>query len=95
MKRRRPVRGIPTAADQWLLGRLTGNRSRPLDRALTLLSRSANGSRLWLATAALLGVVGGRRGRRAAIQGTVSIGITSALVNGPLKLLAAAGIRRR
>jgi membrane-associated phospholipid phosphatase len=52
-----------------------------LDEPIRRLSNAANGSRLWLAIAAVLAVVGGRRGRRAALEGVVAIGITSASVN--------------
>jgi len=52
-----------------------------LDDPLRRLSNAANGSRLWLAIAAILAVVGGKRGRRAAIEGVIAIGVTSASVN--------------
>ncbi len=52
-----------------------------LDEPLRQLSNAANNSRLWLAIAAGLAVAGGRPGRRAAVQGTLAIGVTSALVN--------------
>ena len=48
---------------------------------LRRLSNAANNSGLWMAVAAGLGVAGGRAGRRAAVRGTVAIGVTSALVN--------------
>jgi len=56
-----------------------------LDKTLPRLSRAANKSVLWMAIAALLGLVGGRFGRRAAARGLLSIGISSAIANGPLK----------
>jgi membrane-associated phospholipid phosphatase len=52
-----------------------------LDDPLRRLSNAANGSRLWLAIAAVLALFGGRRGRRAALEGVVAIGITSASIN--------------
>jgi undecaprenyl-diphosphatase len=52
-----------------------------LDEPLRRLSNAANNSGLWLATAAGLAVAGGKAGRRAAVRGTVAIGVTSALVN--------------
>jgi membrane-associated phospholipid phosphatase len=52
-----------------------------LDGPLRRLSGAANNSRLWLAVATGLRVAGGEAGRRAAIRGTVAIGVTSALVN--------------
>jgi membrane-associated phospholipid phosphatase len=52
-----------------------------LDEPLRRLSNAANNSRLWLAIATGLRVTGGQAGRRAAVRGTVAIGVTSALVN--------------
>jgi undecaprenyl-diphosphatase len=52
-----------------------------LDGPLRHLSRAADKSRLWLAIAAGLAVVGGPTGRRAAVRGVLSIGVTSAAVN--------------
>ena len=43
-----------------------------LDRVFRRLSRAADHSRLWLASAAVLGTVGGARGRRAAVNGLAS-----------------------
>lgn len=71
--------------------RASAAHSAVLDRTLIPLSNAANNSRLWLALAAGLGVAGGRFGRRAALRGVVAIGLTSALVNGPLKQLARRG----
>lgn len=58
-----------------------------LDEPLRRLSNAANFSRLWLGIAAALGVVGGRRGRRAGLTGAAAIGVASALVNQGLKRL--------
>ena len=60
-----------------------------LDEPLRQLSNAANRSALWLAIAAALAAVGGRRGRRAAIGGVASILVSSAVVNLPLKSLYA------
>jgi undecaprenyl-diphosphatase len=79
------------ALDQWdrrLFHRLTHRERRVIDRGLQRLSHSANRSVLWLAIAALIALLGGRRGRRAALRGVISIAITSTLVNLPLKYLA-------
>src|ERR1019366_4174409 len=51
------------------------------DRAMSALSHAANYSRLWIASAAALALLGGRPGRRAAGQGLVSVATTSAMVN--------------
>ena len=65
-----------------------GARARPtLDVPLRRLSRSANNSKLWFAIAAALFAFGGRRGRRAAVTGSVAIGLNSLIVNQPLKRL--------
>ncbi|HET6616263.1 MAG TPA: phosphatase PAP2 family protein [Gemmatimonadota bacterium] len=52
-----------------------------LDEPLRRLSNAANNSRLWLGIAAALAALGGRRGRRAALEGAVAIGVTSGTVN--------------
>ena len=45
------------------------------------LSRTADKSVLWLGVAGVLALVGGRTGRRAAVNGLVSIGLASATAN--------------
>ncbi len=62
-----------------------------LDRAFGTLSRAANHSKLWVATAALL-AASGAPGRRAATDGLVAVAATSAVVNLVLKPM---GGRRR
>ena len=52
-----------------------------LDEPLRRLSRAADNSKLWLAIAAVLALAGGPTGRRAALRGVLSIGVTSAVVN--------------
>ena len=52
-----------------------------LDRPVRALSQSANHSLLWFAIAAAYALLGGPRGRRAAAEGVLSIGATSAVVN--------------
>jgi hypothetical protein len=49
-----------------------------LDRVFRQLSRAADRSKLWIATATVLATVGGARGRRAALNGLASIAVTSA-----------------
>src|SRR5256712_5147865 len=68
--------------------RLTRDERRLIDASHTLLSNAANRSLLWMAIAGLIATVGGRRGQRATLRSIVSIGITSTLVNLPLKFLA-------
>jgi membrane-associated phospholipid phosphatase len=62
----------------------TGNLDVPVRR----LSDAADHSKLWLAIAAVVAVAGGRRGRRAALEGVVAIGVTSATVNLGVKPIA-------
>jgi len=52
-----------------------------IDDPIRRLSNAANGSRLWLTIAAALAMLGGSRGRRAALEGVVAIGATSAMIN--------------
>ncbi|HEU4899106.1 MAG TPA: phosphatase PAP2 family protein [Actinomycetota bacterium] len=63
-----------------------------LDVPVRRLSAAADKSRLWLGIAAVVAVAGGRRGRRAALEGVVAIGVTSATVNLGVKPIAS---RRR
>ena len=82
---------VLTALDAWdrrLFQRLTRRDRRIVDTSLRRLSNSANRSILWFAIAALVALLGGRRGRRAALRGVISIALTSTLVNLPLKYLA-------
>jgi YegS/Rv2252/BmrU family lipid kinase len=82
---------ILAALDAWdrrLFNRLTRRERGVVDTGLKRLSDSANRSVLWFAIAAAIAILGGRRGRRAALRGLISIAITSTLVNLPLKYLA-------
>lgn len=63
-----------------------------LDGPLRRVSGFANFSKPWFLAAAVLAVFGGARGRRAAATGVAAIGVTSFVVNQPMKL---AGERRR
>jgi membrane-associated phospholipid phosphatase len=69
------------AMDRAIYSAVASTPTPSLDEPLRLLSNAANNSRLWLAIAAGLGVAGGRTGRRAAVRGTLAIGVTSALIN--------------
>ncbi len=80
-----------SAFDSWLLTKSHQVDSPIADRALLAASSAANRSKVWFATAILLGLFGGRRGRRAARRGALSIALTSSVVNGPVKL----ALRRR
>lgn len=63
-----------------------------LDEPMRVVSRVADHSKPWFATAAVSALVGGPIGRRAALTGVAAIGATSLVVNQPMKL---AGARRR
>jgi membrane-associated phospholipid phosphatase len=63
-----------------------------LDSAMGRLSRAADYSKLSLASAALLSLLGGSKGRSAALMGLASVGVTSAVANIVVKPL---GKRRR
>jgi undecaprenyl-diphosphatase len=79
------VAGQIAAVDQAVYDAIAGTPTPALDDPLRRLSRAADKSRIWLALAALLAVAGGPAGRRAAVRGTLAIGVTSALVNLAIK----------
>jgi undecaprenyl-diphosphatase len=58
-----------------------------LDRIFARLSRAADNSKLWIASAAVLATIGGPSGRRAAVNGLASVAVTSAVANLVLKPL--------
>jgi diacylglycerol kinase family enzyme/membrane-associated phospholipid phosphatase len=62
-----------------------------LDATLPKLSRAADHGELWIAIAAGFAVFGGRRGKRAAMRGVLSLAAASAVANLPAKF----AIRRR
>lgn len=59
-----------------------------LDGVFRRLSVAADQSRLWLGIGALMAILGGGRGRRAALDGVLAIAVTSASVNLGVKPLA-------
>jgi undecaprenyl-diphosphatase len=67
---------------------IAGAPTPALDGLIARLSRAADNSRLSIAAAAGLAVLGGRRGRRAAVLGLASVAVTSAVVNLAVKPLA-------
>jgi hypothetical protein len=66
-----------------------------LDRAFRRLSKAADYSKLWIASAALLAGTGGSVGRRAALYGLASTGLTSAVVSLVFKPLGGRTARAR
>lgn len=67
--------------DQAVYSAIARTPTPTLDHKMSALSDAANYSRLWIAAAAGLALVGGRSGRRAAVQGLTSVAVTSAIVN--------------
>lgn len=76
--------------DRSVFDTVAGWESPVLDKVMPGLSTAASFSRIWMAIAALLAVVGGRKGRRTALEGMAAIGVTSFLANVVLK-----GLTRR
>ena len=76
------------AVDRAMYEAVASTPTAELDAPVRRLSDAANYSRLWLGTAAAIALVGGSRGRRAALEGVLAIGVTSATVNLGVKPLA-------
>jgi membrane-associated phospholipid phosphatase len=87
LTRSRPWR-LAGAAERRLTLRMTRPLPRSIDSLLVTLSRSADRSAFWVALAGAFASVGGPRSRRAAHRGLRALAVTSATVNGPMKLLA-------
>ncbi len=67
--------------DQSVYAAVAATPTPALDAGMGRLSRAADKSGLWVATAAGLAVAGGPVGRRAALQGLACIAVSSAVVN--------------
>ena len=76
------------AVDRAVFDAVARTPTPELDGPVRRLSDAANHSRLWLGIAAAIALFGGERGRRAALEGVVAIGVTSATVNLGVKPLA-------
>src|SRR3954470_22456141 len=72
------------AADVRLFGKAATWDNPTLDDVLPRVTRAADHGVLWMGIAAAL-ALSGRPGRRAAARGMVSLGMSSAVVNGPAK----------
>lgn len=79
------------ALDLAVYGAVAGASTPTLDTAFRRLTNLADNSKLWFAIAGASAAFGGRRGRQAAIDGVIAIGITSFVVNQPLKRLLPRG----
>ena len=76
------------AIDRAVYQAVADTPSPELDGAFRRLSSAADYSRLWLGIAAAMAWLGGSHGRRAAVEGLLAIGTTSAVVNLGIKPLA-------
>jgi undecaprenyl-diphosphatase len=76
------------ALDEAIMSAVRSTETPALDRVLVRLSDAADNSKLWLVTAGAVAVVGGRRGRRAAVQSVAAIGVASVTSNLAVKALA-------
>src|SRR4051794_5186268 len=72
------------AADVRLFGKAAKWDNPTLDDVLPRVTRAADHGVLWMGIAAAL-ALSGRRGRRSAARGMMSLGMSSAVVNGPAK----------
>ena len=77
------------ALDGAVYAAIAASDTPTLDGAMRNLSRAADQSKLWFATAGALALVGGSGGRRAARNGLVSLGIASGFANLVAKPLTA------
>jgi membrane-associated phospholipid phosphatase len=76
------------AVDQAVYEAVVRTPTAELDDPVRRLSDAANHSRLWFGIAAVIALLGGGRGRRAALEGVLAIGVTSATVNLGVKPIA-------
>lgn len=72
-------------ADGRIFDAVADYHSPPLDRILPRLSVAASYSRIWMGVAAVIAVFGGHKGRIAAAEGMIAVGITSLIANLILK----------
>ena len=84
----RAVVGESAAVDVAVYDAVAASRTPTLDRTMSASSRAADHSVLWFAIAGVLAAAGGRRGRLAARDGVLAIGMASATVNLGVKPLA-------
>ena len=89
MSRRRPTWLLDAErVDVAVYAAIAGTPTPALDRGLSALTRTADRSGLWLASAAAMAVARGAPGRRAAVSGLASIALASGVVNLVAKPLA-------
>jgi len=76
--------------DEEIFEQVSGWESPAMDHIMPALSQAASHSKIWMAVAVVLSLVGGKKGRRTAVQGLAAVAITSLLAN-----LVAKGLFRR
>jgi membrane-associated phospholipid phosphatase len=81
MSRLRELLSEAKVLDTAIYGAVAAAETPRLDRGMRELSRAADHGKLWFGAAGLLAALGGSRGRAAAGQGLVSLGVASALAN--------------
>lgn len=69
------------ALDRAIYEAVAATPTPTLDNSAAWLSNAANYSRIWVVIAAVLAVAGGKRGRRAAIRGLITIATSSLTTN--------------
>ena len=69
------------AVDAAVYAAIAASETPSLDVAMRRLSRAADHSKLWFATAAALALLGGPSGRRAACRGLISLSVASSFAN--------------
>lgn len=82
------LRDQTVALDEAISAAVHDTATPTLDRFLVGFSEAANNSRIWFVTAGVVALVGGRRGRRAAVEAVASIALASAASNLAVKSLA-------
>lgn len=70
-----------SALDQSIFEAIASTPAPLLDRAAPLLTNAADHSKLWMGIAAGLALLGGARGRRAALRGVTTVAATSLVAN--------------
>jgi len=73
------------AIDRAVYAAIATTPTPTLDEPLRRLSNLASYSKLWLGVAGAMFGLGGPTGRRVAVTGVVAVGVTSAVVNLPMK----------
>src|SRR5687768_16096796 len=71
--------------DRWLFERVARGQSKTLDWSMPRLTHAGDNGPLWAWAAVAMALLGGRRGRRAARAGLLSLAVVSPIVNGPIK----------